>query len=1145
MKLHKHGFLCLLLVACAASGAANLERADADLLQEAQLALDSGDPDRALAITDKLLQRYPDRPDVHLVAAAGNVALAGLNRRGLDNRLVLEDAAKHFAAAASLTEQPGDAYRGLAEVRYQMADFDGARDAAAKAVKALQLEQPADLDGTAAALIIAAKSDLQYLVALRQQEMSEGKADENGFVRPGSEALKLADSALQKLEAAQRRLPAEGFRTGAMVYQWIGQNDNAAMDLERGIRAAPKATELHEALLQLYLNMQQPRALEAAYGNFSREMPDEPLLRWYRGRALVALADDLRARSQFTPAMENYRLAGESFSRYANDVPAHYAAAQQWIAICELSIARVAVDAGDLATGKAHLYAAADASPLALEYDGMMPQLMDSFRSHFAGVVFAISRTLSESGRDPLADTLAFNEEIIARYPDKWGFVYNNAALPARDLGVRITQDLESLDEEQRKQALSSAMELWERSYQHYEKAVELSPDDARIVNDCGLMLIYHLNRDFDRAQQCFEKAIAVGQPQLDAMAADAPREDRNLLEEAVGDAWQNLGVLSERHLHRPFTSYEEYLEKAITYYPYKRREAWRMLQRGRQPTDTPAGAPGGGLAAAQVALAGPATGRPTAVGQQGNDKEAFDKLKNEVDRKLQDNDLDGALTLLDRSSKQLKGYAPYQALRGDISLRHAIAARDAGRTDVEFLFQDAVTALSRAVDMDSEPSWPRVLLAQAQYESGGMQDAVGTANSLLLHLQSQGGGTDEEVTATHRVRANAAARVYVQDKSAKGAEEMLRDARNSFRLLEERKLLDAGLGRTWSAMEATAGAAGEAVGILQRQLAGAPDDMALLGAVVDTAANVGEAALAVEALAGRTDAAGLWFLGKARYYRGAEQRAAADNKAAIATLQQAKQNFERSKQENAGYAQSCDQWIAVCLGKMGNAAITEGDLDSAEDWLLKALEIQPQRISDDLGLGDTTKLGVMILADKYAASDPKKTEAIYRRAVRSAYADPDLLNNAGLFSRDVGEAMVRSGASMADAKDYFEASYDSYKKAVELDPNSVRLRNDCALLAVHWLERDWDDSRRLLNSAIEDGQQQLDGFQGVPEDRRQLDEAVGDCYENLALWHLKHSGDAEAAKAAAEKSLEFYPGARRPGANRHLREAQKRLEGK
>jgi hypothetical protein len=109
-----------------------------------------------------------------------------------------------------------------------------------------------------------------------------------------------------------------------------------------------------------------------------------------------------------------------------------------------------------------------------------------------------------------------------------------------------------------------------------------------------------------------------------------------------------------------------------------------------------------------------------------------------------------------------------------------------------------------------------------------------------------------------------------------------------------------------------------------------------------------------------------------------------------------------------------------------------------------------------------------------------------------------------------------------------------------------VRLRNDCALIAIWHLDRDWELSKQLLDSAIADGSKTL--RENPPEDpnaKEQLDEAVGDCYENLALWHLKHSKDAAAAKAAAEQSMKHHPGQRRPNARRHLQTAERLLQGK
>ncbi|MBL8752422.1 MAG: hypothetical protein JNK15_03895, partial [Planctomycetes bacterium] len=95
-------------------------------------------------------------------------------------------------------------------------------------------------------------------------------------------------------------------------------------------------------------------------------------------------------------------------------------------------------------------------------------------------------------------------------------------------------------------------------------------------------------------------------------------------------------------------------------------------------------------------------------------------------------------------------------------------------------------------------------------------------------------------------------------------------------------------------------------------------------------------------------------------------------------------------------------------------------------------------------------------------------------------------------------------------------------------------------------LERDWDLAKQMLESAIADGQKTLKDEPPADADARQkLDEAVGDAFENLALWHLKHSKDGKAAKAAAEASQKYFPGERRGGARRHLAAAERLLQGK
>src|SRR5262245_6023940 len=187
-------------------------------------------------------------------------------------------------------------------------------------------------------------------------------------------------------------MSSEGYHVIVDVYRWLSEDDSALQELERVVHAAPESAEVHIAWQDLHMQMGQQRALQGAYARLLRENPGVPVLLWFQGRAQVVIADDLRGKSSFKPAIDSYHKAIESFTAYAQQVPAHKASSDQWVAICELSIARTECDLGNTDAARQHLFAAAAASPAATEYDGDEPRLRDSFGSHFAGVVFALGR---------------------------------------------------------------------------------------------------------------------------------------------------------------------------------------------------------------------------------------------------------------------------------------------------------------------------------------------------------------------------------------------------------------------------------------------------------------------------------------------------------------------------------------------------------------------------------------------------------------------------------------------------------------------------------------------------------------------------------------------------------------------------------
>ncbi|MFM1873497.1 MAG: hypothetical protein RL398_2919, partial [Planctomycetota bacterium] len=960
---------CALAVsACAAT--TGPDAAATQRLAEAQ-RLVVNNPEAALRITDELLAATPDWAAARLVAAEGSLRMARLggSTRG---DLLLQDAVRNFTRG--LAGEAGDvatanpaAWLLLGETYTELGDWGPAAVAGSRAAGGFEAAQPADARRAADARLLAGKALYRDFVALRQAEREGGEANRIGIVPAGKDTMAAANAAAVALENARTYHAAEACKHLALIYQWLDQRDAVVAEYERGIRTAPAATEIHDAYMQYMTQVGQREAMVGAYARFVREAPATPILRWHQGRALYGRADQLRAEGNFRGAIAGYDKAAAAFAEYGTEVPAHADGTGQWQALCQLSAARTAVELGTLADARARLFAADAASKLTAAVDAEgRPQLVDSFGQHYAGVAFAIHRATAELAADPLRETLEFNEALLARHPDRWGWAYNNAALAARDLGVQVAQQGKATE----------AQALWERSFALYEKAAALSPDDARIVNDCGLMLIYHLHRDYDRAQQLFERAIEVGKAQLAELPADTAQRDRELLEEAVGDAWQNLAVLAREARKQPFAAYERFCAESVKYYPYQRREAAAMLReagnnalKSTQRSDTADASADGGA--------------------QGGAKEAFEKAQKAAQEKAGEGDYDGALAALDGIAKQCAAYAPYHAYKGELNLELARQAVASGRKGADFMFQDAINALKKAVELDAEPVAPRLMLANAQFEGNDLEGAALTCSQLLLHMQSQGGGKPDDLAGVHLTRANAAARVYAQ-KKGEGADapDMLTAARASFRVLEQQNRLTPPLRALWAVTEQWAGAPAEAVNVYVRALEKNPDDQTLLALVVDTAFAQNQLQLAVDALASRDDATSLWYLGRARYLLADAERADAAKSQKL--LDEAQQTFRKSMDKNAAYRDSCEQWVAMCLGKKGNIAFFAKDLENAEKWLLEGLKLRPELVTLDLGLSETIKLGILRVADSWFKSgNLGKTEAIYR--VASDLANQDL----------------------------------------------------------------------------------------------------------------------------------------------------------
>ena len=1089
-------FLPLALIAGCAGSPTPPDPASAARIDEARRLVAAGNYEDALTITDGLLAKNAKDKAARLLAADANIALA---RAGRGNpQAFLLDAVHNLEVVCKDYPNDADAHLRLADGYLKTSEFMKGRDAAMVAAN-LHAQAGAGRTKVAEALLAAADNEMQLFVDARRPELAREEP-------PGEDSVRKAQAVLAHTNAARTGLPGKAAVRAARVYQWLNQHEAALAELERGIAADPSEPEVHVTFQDVMLSADQRVECVAAYKRMMRDQGDSPTMLFYFGRAQYAVADSLRGRGQFDDAAASYTQARDAFGRYLTLRTAHKRTATHWQAMVDLSLARMALDRGQRDAAKAGYFKAFETDPRVLTPDADGVSIVDSFGGTYAGGLFLLGTAIAEgSDSDSLERALAFFEEVIAKHPDAIGQFYNNAGLAARDLGVQVAKRDEK-----------AAMALWERSYRHYQKAVELVPDDPRIVNDCGLMLIYHLHRDLDVAKQHFDRAIELGEDQLARLPADASDGERHFLEEAVGDAYQNLGILA-RQQGKPFSDYKAVLEKAVRFYPYQRRTAAQLLRNNGAETVGLPGSQGTALTPKERAR-----------------REQFAATADAAGTQADAGDFDAALLTLDGIAGEFGDYAPYHTAFGRYSLLYAEHARGNGGTagQIDGLYADALSHLRRARELDGEDSSTRFWLLKALIARGDFAAARTEADSLLSHLRSRGDDDGVDVSEVHALRAQSAARTYIAAKQAGDDDEpALRGARESFRLAQQAGKLDATGLKAWLALEQWAGAPGQALEVAMQTAVGEPLSTDALEQAIALGAQLGESGKVADALGASSEATRVWYRGRARFNQAQEQWAD-DKVAAVASLDAAIAAFAASKSANPGFADSCEQWTALSLASKGVILLSADRIAEAEATLLQSLATRPDCAATDLGGGNSAKRGILVLGGKYAKNQAK-LEALMRAATTAVPGDVDFANNHGLAARDRGVELERAGDT-AQAKAMFEASYASYVRASDLEPDNVRLRNDCALLLVYHLHRDLDGAVSTLEAARDAGKKQLE--ESPPSDaqaRRDLEEAVGDCIENLGYYYDVHAKDPAKARPHYEEALAYYPKAQRAATRR------------
>jgi tetratricopeptide (TPR) repeat protein len=217
-----------------------------------------------------------------------------------------------------------------------------------------------------------------------------------------------------------------------------------------------------------------------------------------------------------------------------------------------------------------------------------------------------------------------------------------------------------------------------------------------------------------------------------------------------------------------------------------------------------------------------------------------------------------------------------------------------------------------------------------------------------------------------------------------------------------------------------------------------------------------------------------------------------------------------------------------------------EGLLEVAEGWRRKSELTRAAGVCDALHAYDPSQVAWAVGAgasNRDAATREEDTAVQLERAARGEIQDRSRLESlrklAKVKTREVGtdkETERYRDASLARhalAQELFERSYQAYLDGVALAPEDLRILNDAAVIAIHYLRRDAAHAEELLRRAVDIGERQLAEPSLGETARLELLNAWGDVHQNLGVLHLELKHDPSAARGWFEKSLAIGPAPR------------------
>ncbi len=1161
----------LFLVACSSGPDPQTQSQDPkslqawDLYMRAEIRYSSGNAEEALTLLDQTFDLMDglsreQKGKVHLLAGEANLQFAEeAEQQGRGAAIIsgsYTDSVNRLRDAAQLMPDDARPWAILAKALYKTGKWDEMRTAAEKAGELLSSHGddlgPDDTRLLASVIGYEGYAYLRECTAEREAEL-----EDDPKAKIGENVYSYSSEALQRFRRSIQLDPEQvlAYYWMANCYEWINRPLEAITVLEISVRNNPHNDAHHQRLQSLYRRYNRLSELVSVYKKMtaaSRTAKD--YFDYYLGLAYQMKADAARKLGDNEKANESYDSAQAAFQSSAGHNASFKSNCDLNRAICDVSKAAMSLEDGEEDRAWEELTQAWNTSSRVAEIDERgYDRYFDAFKQSYRGLCYKLGARFME-GR--LAEAVRFWRALTGRHAT-WGPAWNNLGFALRDHGSLLAKNGDA----------KSAMAEWEESWKAYTQAIRFAPEDERIVNDAGLMLVYHLKRDYERAEQLFHKAIQLGQAKLDEMEDDEPdikdnvRTPRRDVEEAVGDAWQNLGVLYKR-LEKDADSRQAY-EKATQFWSPSLRMQIRAMLRKTATDKTwdrilPLTAP--------VVLVPPSS--------------VFEDDVEKILSLLAAGKAEAALDLYERRLDEDDENVELLYLAGRGSLLFAQSAMRAGRRGGESTLIDAVSRFSAADQAtrkltkgsphfgNSIHILPVLYLMEARIAQREPRAAMDAGQTHRTHLMGVTLDFDRALMARFRATLGEAALRTATPMPEKERIPVLEEAKAH--MVEAHKSLETvakakgallpkiqqGAGKDWDPqklylvwkdIELWRGKPAAAILALGKgaELLGGPARLALANQMVEMVAKRGNAEAALRVMdrlvdASKGDATLLWYRGRTHFLRTIELRKERKEDKALTQVRKSRSDFERSVRKNAGFKASTAIWLAYTWLAEAALEYAKQDWDAAGKGLVESLAASASAADASDYSGWTTRTYLEAVGGKYyGARRYGDAVALFDAALEHLQGDPKILSNKGLMLRDWGNIVSRRDPKKGKA--LFEQSYAAYKLALKKSRNDVRLMNDAALIDVFYLHTEPDANRRLLERAIQIGARLLTTSKGRNGfDAAFVSEATGDACMNLGKLLLEHFEDLEGAERVLKQGL----GYRRPS-QQDIRRLLQRVEQK